>query len=263
MNTLISFAKNTNILLQEVKNNVQIVGGCTQIEEFPQRIVSTFGMKELSQIARHERYLDIGPGVTLSDIIALGQNHIPQILYEAINSIANPIIRNMATIGGNIFAQGNKHTLYAPLLALDTKLDFKNQYETKSISLSSFTTIPEGFYLANIRIPSTFADLYVFRRIGPEHSITQQSASFAFFINTDNNSITSIKLAFAGPVVFRSKELENTLIGRHLPLSRKEINQLQEMVQNEFNKTILDKMISDVLKQQFLNLTRYSFEQLT
>ena len=69
--------------------------------------------------------------------------------------------------------------------------------------------------------------------------------------------------AFAGPFVFRSKNLENFLIGHRLPLSKKDIDEIQNMVEQEFNKASTDQMISDVVRQQFLNLTRYSFEQLT
>ena len=147
MNKTILYAKNTNDLISLLKNNQgsEIVGGCTIIEELPAKAVSTYNIPELCQITRHERYIDVGPGCTLSSILDIGQNHLPPILYEALKSIANPIIRNMATIGGNICYKGNKLTLFAPLMALEAKLEFKNSSETKYESIRNFKQVPQDF----------------------------------------------------------------------------------------------------------------------
>ena len=265
MDKKIYFAKNITELLYHVSNveDLTIVGGCTRIDDIPVNSISTRNIKELSQISRHERYIDVGPATTLSDILAIGQNHLPPILYEALSCVANPIIRNMATIGGNICSGGQKHTLYAPLLALDAKLEFRNKNDTINDSIRNFKDIPEGYVLTNIRIPLADSDISIFRRIGPEHSITEQSASFAFMASTEKNSLINIRLAFSGPFIFQSKDLENALIGRRLPLTQKDINEIEEMVIQEFQKAATDQMISDVVRQQFFNLSRYSFEQLT
>jgi len=265
MGKTILYAKNTTELLKVISNNpgTVIVGGCNRIETIPDKFISILGIKELSQIVRHERFLDVGPGATLSDLLNVGQNHLPGILYEALTSIANPTIRNTATVGGNILPSDYKLTLFAPLMALDAKLEFRNLTETKVENIRSFKGIPEGFVLSNIRIPLIDAELSIFRRIGPEHIITQQSASYAFLADTEKNHLLSVHLAFAGPFTFHSKEFENAMIGRHLPLSRKDVKQIEELVSVEFEKAATDQMISDVVKQQFFNLVRYSFEQLT
>lgn len=265
MNRSILYAKNIAEVITLQKNNLssRIIGGCTQLEELPEKSISIRALKDLKQIIRHERFIEVGPAATLSEIIDVGQNHLPQVLYEALNSIANPIIRNMATIGGNICAEGQKLTLFAPLMALDTKLEFKNQTETRTESIRNFKSIPEGFILSNIKIPLMDADISIFRRIGSEHTITPQSASFAFLADTEKNSLTGIRLAFAGPFIFSSKILENSLIGKRLPLTQKDIDQIEELVQEEFQKASTDQMIGDEVRQQFFNLVRYSFEQLT
>ena len=261
----ILFAKNISELFFQFKSNKEltVVGGCTQIDELPEKSISTHGIAELSQITRHERFLDAGPGATLAQILSIGQNHLPSVLYEAILSVANPIIRNMATIGGNICTEGHKRTLFAPLLALDTKLELKSPTETRMETLQNFKKVPDGFILSNIRIPLLFPEVSIFRRIGPEHTITQHSASFVFLGDTENNSLIDVRLAFAGPFVFRSRTLENQIIGHRLPLTKKDVDEIQLIVENEFQKASTDQMISDVVRQQFLNLTRYSLEQLT
>ena len=265
MSKTILYAKNTYELLKILTNNpgTEIVGGCTRIENLPQKFISIRGIKDLSQITRHERYIDVGPGATLNEIINIGQNHLPQILYEALISIANPQIRNIATIGGNICSKDKRLTLFAPLLALDAKLEFRNQMETKTESIRNFKGIPPKFILSNIRIPIDNTELSIFRRIGHEHLISEKSASFAFLADTEKNSILKVHLAFAGPFAFHSKDFDNQLIGQRLPLSQKDINEIQNLASAEFQKVATDQMISDVMKQQFLNLTRFCFEQLT
>ena len=90
MNKQMLYAKTVNDLLSLLKNNqgAVIVGGCTGIEEFPQKAISIKQIKEFNHIIRHERFLTVGPGVTLNQILSLGQNHIPPVLYEALQSIA-------------------------------------------------------------------------------------------------------------------------------------------------------------------------------
>ena len=254
MGKTILYAKNAAELIKILNNNpgTKVVGGCNRIENLPNKFISTHGIKDLSHISRHERYIDVGPGTTLSDILAIGQNHLPPILYEALNCIANPFIRNTATIGGNICSENHKLTLFAPLMALDAKLEFKNQTETRTENIRNFKSVPDGF-----------AELSIFRRIGPEHTITQQSASFAFLADTEKNMILNVRLAFAGPFTFHSKEFENIMSGSRLPLSQRDITHLEEAVAEQFQKAATDQMITDVMRQQFFNLARYSFEQLT
>ena len=77
MSKTILYAKNIAELIKILNNNpgTKVVGGCTRIENLPDKFISTRGIKELSHISRHERYIDVGPGVTLSDLIAIGQTH--------------------------------------------------------------------------------------------------------------------------------------------------------------------------------------------
>ena len=265
MSKTILYAKNSYELIKLISNNpgTKVVGGCTRIDELPEKFISVFGIKELSQIVRHERFIDVGPGTTLSELLNIGQTHLPQILCEALNCVANPQIRNVATVGGNICNTDYKLTLFAPLMALDARLEFKNQTETRNENIKYFKGVPDGFILSNIRIPILQPELSIFRRIGPEQKIDHQSASFAFLADMERNTLLNVHLAFAGPFTFYSKDFENSLMGKRLPLSQREISQIEDFVHQEFDKAAKDQMISDVMRQQFYNIARYSFEQLT
>lgn len=265
MDKQILYAKNIPEVLTILKNTigVQVIGGCTRLDEIPDRAISTIGIKELCQINRHERYISIGPGVTMNELLEIGENHLPPILWEALNCISNPIVRNMATIGGNICSPGQKLTLYAPLIALDTRLDFKSLTDSYSEPLRTFKGVPEGYILTDIRIPLEDFDLSIFRRLGPEHNITEVSASYAFMAKIEKNSLTQVELAFAGPFTFYNNNLEDYLIGRKLPLSQKDLDEIEQIITREFEKTATDQMLNEELRQQFFNMVRYSLEQMT
>ncbi|MCQ2576551.1 MAG: FAD binding domain-containing protein [Treponema sp.] len=262
--SLLFFAKDLQSFLQQLNKNpgTTVVGGCTLIEPLPEKMISTYNNPDLSFIERHERHIDIGAGANLAAILELGQNHLPPVLYEALLSVANPIVRNTATIGGNLCAIDHKHTLYAPLLALDSRLVFQSQNGEENIAIQNFERIPEKSFLSKIRIPFYAPEVSIFRRIGPEHSINPQSASFAFLADTDNNTLTQVRIAFAGPFIFRDKNLENTLTGYKLPLRLKDIDYIMERIIEAFEIAATDQMISDGVTQQFFNLCRYSLEQL-
>lgn len=257
--------KNISECFQQVKviQNLQVVGGCTGIHEMPEKTISTTLIKDLKQINKHERFIEFGPGTSLSEILNLGERNLPQVLMEAIQSVANPFVRNIATLAGNILNPDVKCTLFAPMLALDATLEFKMQSETKYIPLLNFTEIPEDFFLTNIRVPTNDWDVSIFRRLGPAYKISEDSASFAFLADSEKSVITNLKIAFSGKVTFRCLELENKLLGTRLPLSSTDISGFVEEAVAQFDKTAATTEYNPVLRQQFMNLVRYSFEQLS
>ena len=174
-NQTILIAKNLSDVFYHAKSTdqLQIFGGGTDTEVLQEKALTVRSIPELRGFDRHEHFIDFGPAITLSEMIAIGRTNQPPVLFDALESIATPSIRNIATLGGNIAAKGVKHTLWAPLLALDSRLEFRTQNEVKNIQLSHFTEIPKGFVLTKIRVPTDVWEVAVFRRIGPSNSISK------------------------------------------------------------------------------------------
>ncbi len=260
----IFYAKNIQEIFYNLKNikNLQIIGGATGLKELPEKSMSIINIPELKKISKHERFIDFGPATSLSEILSLGERHIPKILYDALKTISNPFVRNIATLGGNILNTEYFHTLYAPLLALDAKLELKTESETIYKPLSSFEKLKPDQILSNIRIPLSEWDIDFFYRLGPESKITKDSASFAFLTLSEKNIINSIKIAFAGPFAFRNLEFESKLIGLKLPLSNKTIDSIMEDAEFYYSKETADFQTNKIFNFQFLNLLRFSLEHL-
>lgn len=256
-------AKTLSDVLYQIKNvnDLQIVGGCTQVTDIPEKALSLSMISDLCAIENRERYVEFGCAVTLSDMLLREEYRLPAVLTSAVRTIATERVRNIATLGGNICAGGIYHTLYAPLLALNARLEIRSPAETQVIPFARFRGLAAKHIVTKVRIPLDNWDIGIFRRIGPSHAITPLSASFCFLASTQRNMISSIRVAFAGAPLFYSPELENHIIGLKLPLSEQEINNLIETARDAYadQNAGADRFI----EAQFLNLLRFSLEQLS
>lgn len=258
------FAKNTAELLYQLKAvaGLRVVGGCTLKGVECEKAISTRGIKELSQITRRERYIDLGPGVTLSSLLNVGERLLPRALYEAAASIGNAMTRNIATIGGNICAEGNRLTLFAPLLALDARLELKSQYDSRYVPLLGFSGIPKGRVLSNIRVPANEWNVSIFKRIGGDGAPGKNSASFAFLADVEKSAVANVKFAFAGPVTFRDVETENSVIGMRLPLSQKDALEIAGRASRKFSASPGFSECPPATLKKFENLLMFALESL-
>ena len=75
--------------------------------------------------------------------------------------------------------------------------------------------------------------------------------------------IGMVAAAFAGKFKFRNIELENRLIGAHLPLSSSTIATFLLEAESVFNEIADEADAKPILKKQFWNLVGYSLELLT
>lgn len=246
-----SSAVEAQMILKNI-TGISLVAGCTEIARrqtsrtlhLPANVLALSEIPELCVVNKTERYVEFGSCVTLNSILQLGVKNIPDILYEAIESIANPAVRNLATIGGNISAKGQRLTAFAPLLALDARLEIRTPLETDWIPMSRYFSnvgrdqpkTPE--FISKIRVPTETWDISVFRRVGRPGIVTDTTASFAFLVNSQKNILADIRVAWAGKFFFRKREFENLMIGRTLPLSEKDIMTLLDKADLFFDKTL-------------------------
>lgn len=274
-NTTVYYANSIAEVGMRLKNiaGITIAAGCTEIARrqsgkrlyFPDQVVSVARIPELCTINKTERYLDLGAAVTLQNILNLGRKNLPDILYSAISGIGHPGIRSLGTLGGNISAKGHRLTSFAPLLALDAKLEIRTAQDSLWIPISRYfsNTGKEGGqspqYISKIRIPTDTWDISWFRRIGKPGVIGENSASYSFLVKLQKNMLTDIRIAWAGRFFFRQKEYENLMIGRTLPLTERDIQILLEKADLFFDKSLFTAQYE---QQCILNLIEESLRML-
>ncbi|MDR3283548.1 MAG: FAD binding domain-containing protein [Treponema sp.] len=248
----------------------QVMAGCTLERGLPSSsiMVNATQIEELGVIDPHERFIDFGSAATFSQILGTAKRRLPSVFFESIESIATPFVRNRATIGGNICAPGRRRTLFSALLALDARLEFKGENETLFIHLGTFNKVPQGMMLTKIRVPVDEWNISIFKRPGPARIFTEESASFVFLAMTGKGGLSDLRIAYSQHTAYRSRALENRLIGMRLPLTQKTVSAILDETAERL-KNSLDSsesphstLDSPVAARQFLDLLEFSLTQL-
>jgi CO/xanthine dehydrogenase FAD-binding subunit len=213
-------------------NAVPFAGGTELIRHqgvkvltLPQNILSLDKIDELQRITRTERYLEIGAMVKISDIIKLGKI-VPEALSRCLEGIGGPQLRGLATIGGNLCTVDPRLDASAPMIALDAVYELRNASSARWISASRFSLLPGPLalnpqeLLTRIRVPLDQWNYTAYRKFGSRDS--GNSGALVFVIKNPKNVLTDIRIVFAGEGILRDKNNETLLIGKQLPLNRRD-----------------------------------------
>jgi CO/xanthine dehydrogenase FAD-binding subunit len=199
----------------------------SRVMTLPPNIISLDRLEELRRITRTERYIEIGAMVPLNDIINLGKI-IPEALTRSLQDIANPQVRNLATIGGNICNPQRREDASAPMIALDARYELRTAMAARWISASRFSSIPgppalnPQELLTRIRIPLEQWDYTRYKKFRDRAYDDESEGSVVFIARIQKNLLTAIRVVFAGETVLRDHNSETFLTGKQLPLGRRE-----------------------------------------
>ena len=194
-----------------------------QVFELPQIILSLDRLDELQKISRTERFLEIGAMVKLNKIIEVGKI-VPLAFRRALECIAGPQLRNMATIGGNICYHGRRLDSAAVLSALDAQFELRTAHSSRWISALRFFSMPSPNMLApkelltRIRVPLDIWDYTAYKKFEGHAS---RSRVVLFLAKTQKDVLSDIKIVYKTDVIWRDRDSESMLIGKRLPLTRK------------------------------------------
>jgi len=185
----------------------------------PQKVMGlrTVGLDRLEQ-SDHE--LRIGATVTLTRLLA--EDSMP-ILREAAASTASWSIRNMGTVGGNLFTPPPGGDIAVALLALDARLTLTGTSSERVVPLSEFYTgfmtnvLRDDELVTAIRIPlPSGATSYV--KFGRKYASTPAVVTVAVNLAQEGSLVTDarIVLGAAGPHPMRASDAEAVILGSKL-----------------------------------------------
>ncbi|MGP1576342.1 MAG: FAD binding domain-containing protein [Treponema sp.] len=270
------FAKNVQEIHTRIRNINDIIplAGVTRLLQghrddrltLPENILFLKGIPELEAIIKRERFIDFGAAAVLNDILNLGYKNIPQVLYAAISAAANPNIRSLATIGGNIADAPIKSSCLIPLIALDAKIEVRTPKELIWMNLSKYSEErmvvlkPEPHVILRIRVPLDEWNFSYYRRLGPIGRIAEDTASFVFLARMQKNILMDIKMLFGSTKLLKNREFENRLAGTVLPLDRKKIADIMHTAYSFFTE---NGFSSPFQRHCFFNLIEDSLYRLS
>jgi CO/xanthine dehydrogenase FAD-binding subunit len=199
---------------------------------FTQNIISLERIEELRKISRSERYLEIGCMVKLSQIINLGKI-VPAVLTRCLENIADPQLRSQATIGGNICNPSARLDTSAPMIALDAQYELRSAQSTRWVSASRFSSQAgtAGFarqeLLTRIRVPLEPWTFSWYRKFNFSLA-SKPGGCILLILRNQKDILTDIRVIYSSQAIFREKDGETMLMGKHLPLDRRDASAFVE-----------------------------------
>lgn len=191
----------------------------------PEVLIDLNGLTELSYIREANGHLAIGAmtresALEESDVV---QNNYP-LLADAAEVIADPLVRNMATVGGNIAHADPANDHPAVLLAYDATVMAKGPKGERSIPIDDFfidlfeQALTDEEILTEIRIPAPAANsgsayVKLERKVG-DYAISAAAANL--IIENGICKGARIGLTNVSAVPMRAKNAEAALIGKPL-----------------------------------------------
>lgn len=189
----------------------------------PAHLIDLNALPELAYIEERNGYLHIGAMTREADVehADLVHERYP-LLADASRVIADPLVRNMATVGGNVAHADPANDHPAVMLAYDAELVATGPEGERVIPIADFftavfeTDLADDEVLTEIRIPvpngrSGGAYMKLERKVG-DYAIAAAGAQVTL---ADDGTIASagIGLTNVGPTALKATEAEAALVG--------------------------------------------------
>ena len=195
----------------------RVLGGGTilmrQVNYHPQTVPQLVRITDpaATAIRREGSGVMIGAGVTMAQVIE-SQDLAP--LAPVARAIGGPALRNMATVGGNLFAAHPYGDFTTALLALGASVTWASGQQE---DLETFLTRRESAQgvVASISVPIPRAGNFRFRKVSRTKPKGISVMSIAFMHSGFGNRLENARLAFGAmaPTPLRAKSAEAALNG--------------------------------------------------
>lgn len=197
-------------ILKEEGVNACIVAGCSNV--LPnirdknltlKFLVDLSDIEELRGINKKKDKICIGPLTTIAELInselILKES---KVLIQAAEQFADPLVRNNATIGGNLVAASPAADMAVPLLTLDALIKIESVGQKREVKLRDFFLEPGKTVLQDdemiVGIEFEQSDINkngYFIKLGQRKAMAIAIASIAVNLEVKQNKIIQIRIA--------------------------------------------------------------------
>ena len=160
----------------------------------------------------------LGAGVTMAQVIANAE--LP-FLHPVARAVGGPAIRNMATVGGNLFAPSPYGDFTVALLALDATVAMSGGYSGRETPLEEFLSRrdrAEGLVASVTFTRPANAEAFRFRKVSRVKPKGISVLSIAAHLPMNGSRIAGARVAYGAmaPAPMRAKSVDRALEGRAL-----------------------------------------------
>jgi xanthine dehydrogenase small subunit len=206
-----------------------INGGTDLMVEANQRdrrfrhLISLESVAELRTLARTEQSLAIGAGLNLNELDGAARE-LPA-LAQLLPTFASRLIRNRASLGGNLATASPIGDAAPVLLSLEAELELCSPRGARRLPLDRFfldyrkTALAPGEIIACVHVPMPAARVQRFYKVSkrPLDDISSVAAAFALDVD-DAGRITRLRIAYGGLAAtpLRAHAAEQRALGKPL-----------------------------------------------
>jgi carbon-monoxide dehydrogenase medium subunit len=213
------------------KNAVFIAGGTALLVDIrndvlkpePEAIIDISAVEEIRYIRQEGSRISIGAAAKISTILksSIMQKSAP-ILSQACKQFANPLIRNRATLGGNLINASPAADMATPLLTLGATIILESIRGKRMIPVEEFflgakkTNHRDDELLAGVRFDETQGKRCQFLKMGQRNGTAVSLVSLSLMLDVANGVIKDdLKLALGSvaPLPVRAYRTEEALRG--------------------------------------------------
>jgi xanthine dehydrogenase small subunit len=182
-----------------------VVEANLRFRRFP-HLISLEAVRELREFRDTPDAIEIGAGIPLSEIEVLPR--------EFLDLFASPLIRNRATLGGNLATASPIGDSAPLLLAMDAHLRLASAHGTRTVPLTNFflayrkTALAPGELIVSIILPKPLAQVVRFYKAAKRRLDDISTVAAAFAIPADGR----LRMAYGGvaPTPLRVFEAESS-----------------------------------------------------
>ena len=189
-----------------------------------QRVVDLGGIDTLKYIREEKGTVRVGALATIADLLnsPVIKKQAP-VLWQAAYNFAGPMVRNRATVGGNLADASPAADSAIPLLALKAQVKLQSLKEQRTVGLDKFftgyrkTVIKPGEILTEVKFPVPGRGAKQgYCKLGRRNAMAISVASVAMVLGMNGQACTDacIALGAVAPVPLRAKKAEALLVGK-------------------------------------------------
>ncbi|MEM2900345.1 MAG: FAD binding domain-containing protein [Thermoplasmata archaeon] len=246
-----SYVRPTNLencLLELSKGGIPIAGGTDLMILIrdgiisPNRLVDISKIKELKGIYEEDDKIRLGALTTFSDLVEskLVRENIP-VLYDSAISMGSPLIRNVATIGGNICNASPACDSAPPLIVLGANAKIVGNNGDRKIAVEDIfksvrkTSLSKDEILYSIEIKKNESLGASFLKLGKRNALAISVISVATSLVIKNGVIEDCRIALGAvaPVPMRAKKAEEYLKGKEVKNAEKIFSETSKIAMEE------------------------------
>jgi CO/xanthine dehydrogenase FAD-binding subunit len=193
----------------------------------PKTVVSMDRLTEMHGINRTERYMEIGSMVNINQIFRLGKI-VPEALRWTLDSLYSRFLRKTLNLGSAICHTSGFEPLAAPLAALDARCELRTSAQSRWISATRLvgpgkaSVFQAQEILYRVRIPLEQWDFTLCRCFEAVNEDKTGNGVIVFLARVQNDILSDVRVVYSGAGILRDRNCETSLIGKKLPLARKD-----------------------------------------